>query len=351
MNNDYELLAQALDALPNRFPRTQSGIELRILQKVFTPEEAAIARALTRDMQPAGAIAERTGQSASETLALLQAMAGRGLIWSDWQPDAPCFRLAPFIVGFWESQLEVMDHELAHLVEEYLTGGGAAGIMSPQPALHRVIPAARAIKTEWVLPYDDVRQILLEANRFSVRACVCREQRRQLDQACHFPLVNCLSFSHSEGPDQPGDITQAQALALLDQAEQVGLVHTVSNVLQGFGYVCNCCGCCCGILRGITDWGVEKSVAYANYYAVIDPDECLGCGTCVTRCQVHAISEQDGVSVVDRERCIGCGLCVSGCPNDVAVLQRKPEAEIVHPPHDFGAWERDRLINMGRARL
>jgi len=113
------------------------------------------------------------------------------------------------------------------------------------------------------------------------------------------------------------------------------------------GYVCNCCGCCCGILRGITEWGIERSVAYANYYAVIDPAFCANCGNCIERCQVHAISEGEGFSVVDREHCIGCGLCVTGCPNDVARLVRKPEAELVHPPEDFAAWEHERLHNRG----
>ena len=140
---------------------------------------------------------------------------------------------------------------------------------------------------------------------------------------------------------------QAEALALLDKAEEVGLVHTVSNVMKSIGYVCNCCGCCCAVLRGITEYGIESSVARAGYYAVIDPEECLGCGTCIIRCQVQAISEQDGISVVDREWCIGCGLCVTGCPNEVARLERTPEAEIVQPPADFAAWELERLVNRG----
>jgi Pyruvate/2-oxoacid:ferredoxin oxidoreductase delta subunit len=157
----------------------------------------------------------------------------------------------------------------------------------------------------------------------------------------------CLSFSENARASQPGDISQAEALAILEQSEEVGLVHTVSNVMEGVGYVCNCCGCCCGILRGITDWGVENSVAYANYYAVIDPEFCANCGNCIERCQVGAISEGDGVSVVDRARCVGCGLCVTGCPNEVARLERKAEAELVHPPRDFAAWERERLHNRG----
>jgi ferredoxin len=217
--------------------------------------------------------------------------------------------------------------------------------MGPQPALHRVIPAQGTVKSEWILPYDDVRAILLAAKTFQVRDCICRIGREQLGHKCDFPAKMCLSFSSVPHSASPYDISQAEALAILDQAEEIGLVHTVSNIMEGLGYVCNCCGCCCGILRGITDWGIAKSVAYANYYAVIDPDACLGCGTCVERCQVHAISEADGWAVVDRRRCIGCGLCVTGCPNDVAKLERKPDAEVVHPPADFATWEQERLLS------
>jgi NAD-dependent dihydropyrimidine dehydrogenase PreA subunit len=260
----------------------------------------------------------------------------------------PHFRLAPFIVGIYESQLEKMDHELAHLVEDYLANGGAAGIMKPQPALHRVIPAQKAVKSEWILPYDDVRQILLSAKSFGLRDCICRVQQDHIGhRRCDFPLRTCLFFSPFERPPTPLDVSSKEALEFLDKAEEIGLVHTVSNVMKGVGYVCNCCGCCCGIIRGINDFGIENSVAQANYFAVIDPDECLGCGTCIERCQVHAISEKDGVSVVDRKRCIGCGLCATGCPNNVARLERKTDAEVVHPPVDFATWGRERLLNRG----
>jgi len=232
-------------------------------------------------------------------------------------------------------------------VEDYFAGGGARGIMQPQPALHRVVPAEGAVKSEAILPYDDVRALLLEAKSFHSRDCVCRLQQEQLGEKCAYPTRVCLSFSGSERAPREGDLSQAEALALLDMTEQVGLVHTVSNVMEGVGYVCNCCGCCCGILRGITDWGIAESVAYANYYAEIDPALCTDCGSCIERCHVHAITSQDGFSVVDRVRCIGCGLCVSGCPNDAARLVRKADPEIVLPPKDFTEWEHQRLVNRG----
>jgi len=341
----YERLAGALDRLPNGFPRTDSGLEIRILEKICSPGEAALAGVLTGTPEPVEAIAARTGEPAGEVGRALFKLVRRGIVWLDKQAGEVRFRLAPFVVGIYEAQAELMDHELAHLVEDYLAGGGAQGIMKPQPALHRVVPAWGTLKSEAILPYDDVRALLIEGRTFTVNDCICRLQQEQLGETCAYPTGVCLSFSGRERAPRPGDLTGAEALALLDMTEQVGLVHTVSNVAEGVGYVCNCCGCCCGILRGITDWGIADSVACANYFAVIEPEFCANCGTCIERCQVGAITEGDTFSVVDRSRCIGCGLCVTGCPNDVARLERKPEAEIVHPPRDFAEWERQRLRN------
>ncbi len=263
------------------------------------------------------------------------------------------YRLAPFVVGFYEAHmLEQRDAEFARLVEEYFCGGGAAGIMSAQPAIHRVVPARGATEMEWVLPYDDVRAILGKASSFRVETCVCRLQQDELGaRRCDFPLESCLWFSYAESGDEASAISHEEALAVLDEAERVGLVHTVSNVASGIGYVCNCCGCCCGLLRGITEWGIEGSVAQANYFAEIDPLVCTACGVCEERCQVDAIAvNDDGVRVVRRESCIGCGLCVTGCPEEAARLRRKPEDEIVAPPATRGAWERMRLKQRGLRR-
>ena len=349
-NQLFEQLAEALNKLPNGFPRTPSNVEIRILKRIFSPEEASMASQLSASMESVEVIAQRVGLSPEKAKARLVEMAKRGLTWTYREGDEPFFRLAPFVVGIYESQREIMDHEFAHLVEEYLANGGAAGIMKPQPALHRVVPAQRAAKSEWILPYDDVKAILLNSKTFRLSDCICRVQQDHIGRRCDFPLRTCLSFLSTERQTSEDDISKEEALAFLDKAEEMGLVHTVSNVMKGLGYVCNCCGCCCGILRGITDWGIENSVASANYYAVIDADNCLGCGICRNRCQVGAIFEKGGVSVVDRKKCIGCGLCVTGCPNGVAKLEKKPESEIVNPPADFETWEHERLHNRGLDR-
>jgi electron transport complex protein RnfB len=343
----YEELADALDRLPNGFPRTPSGVEIAILKRIFSKEEAFLASQLSIAYEPINVIARWANLSVEDAIRRLTDMARRGLLWHDTQEGVSRFRLAPFIVGFYESHMRTMDHEYAHLVEEYMANGGAEGIMKPQPALHRVIPTQSSVKTEWILPYDDIKAILQTHKTFTLRDCVCRVQQEIIGRRCNFPIRTCLSFSMYERPPRPDDISKEEALAYLDRFEEIGLVHTVSNVMQGLSYVCNCCGCCCGVLRGITDYGIEESVAHSNYYSVIDKDECTGCGKCIERCQVKAISEQDGVAVVDRKRCIGCGLCVTGCPTGAAKLYRKPKEEIVDPPFDYATWERQRLNNRG----
>lgn len=351
MSHDaFERLADALDELPNRFPRTESGVEIDILKKLLSPEEAALLSQLSRTMETSDAVAERMGGSSEQVYKKLIELARRGLVWFEKTQGELRFRLPPFIVGIYEASLDKVDHELAHLIEHYMLEGGAEGIMKPQPAIHRVVPAQSAVKSEWILPYDDVRSILLSSKGFSVYDCICRKQQDKLGtRKCDFPLRICMSFSPAERPPGPSTVSQEEALALLQEAEEIGLVHTVSNVAKGVGYICNCCGCCCGILRGITEWGIEKSVAYANYYAVVDPEKCTACGVCEDRCQVNAISVKEMAAVVDRDKCIGCDLCVTGCTEEAARLERRPDSETIDPPHDFSAWEQERIKQHGAA--
>jgi NAD-dependent dihydropyrimidine dehydrogenase PreA subunit len=339
----FERLADALDRLPNGYPRTRSGVELRILQRIFSQEEASLAAELSGEWEAFDQIEKRLGLQAELFRSLIFPMVRRGMVWLDKREGRVWLRLAPFIVGIYEAQVELMDHELAHLVEQYLLEGGAAGIMKPEPALHRVVPAHAAIKSEWILPYDDVRAILLNATTFHLRDCICRKEQDFVGRKCDFPLNVCLSFGNGTPGKHPGEISRELALALLDETERLGLVHTVSNVMEGLSYVCNCCGCCCGILRGVTEWGMESSVAHANYLSHIDEDLCNACGICEERCQVHAITTGEIYAQVNEEKCIGCGLCVTGCPNNAARLERKPDSQLIHPPSDYASWESERL--------
>jgi ferredoxin len=350
----YEDLAGALNRLPGGYPRTESGVEIAILQKLFEPREAGLATHLTAELETVEAIAARAGLEAKVAKSMLKAMYEKGLIEAEFDKSggnpAWKFALMPVIVGFYEEQWETMDHELAHLFEHYWDEGGLAGIMKYWPALQRVVPTQIAVKRENILPYDDIVPLIERSEYFELRDCVCRKQQELLHKRkCDFPLDVCLNlYPPGQPPPEKHSITKQQALDVLRRAEEVGLVHSVSNLVEGVYYVCNCCGCCCcTMLRGITEFGIENSVAKANYLAVVDAEVCTGCGVCTDRCHVNAVTLIDGVAVVDQSSCIGCGLCSTTCESDAMHLERKPDASIVAPPEDKQEWGEQRLRNRG----
>ncbi len=64
---------------------------------------------------------------------------------------------------------------------------------------------------------------------------------------CSFPLRTCLSFSENEGPKHGSSISKEAALAFLDESEELGLVHTVSNCpRKGIGYSATAAGAAAG---------------------------------------------------------------------------------------------------------
>ena len=163
MNNVYEKLADALDTLPNGFPRTESGSDIKLLKYMYTEQEAELACQLTKEAESVKEIAERLNKLPKEVQAGLLHLAKGGKAWMDMSSGRQKFRLAAFIVGSYEAHVEHMNEEMAELFETYLNDGGVKSIMKWQPSVHRVIPTADHAELEWILPYDNVIKILDEA--------------------------------------------------------------------------------------------------------------------------------------------------------------------------------------------
>lgn len=120
MNTDpYRLLAGRLDNLPNGFPPTKDGTELRLLAYLFTPEEASLAAQLRLGAETSEKIERRLGADPRAMRDQLKSMARRGLIAAERLEDGIGFRLMPFVVGIYEMQIDRIDAELAQLFEDY----------------------------------------------------------------------------------------------------------------------------------------------------------------------------------------------------------------------------------------
>ena len=84
----------------------------------------------------------------------------------------------------------------------------------------------------------------------------------------------------------PGD---EQALALAQRAEEDGMVLQPENT-QDPHFICCCCGCCCGVLVSAKKLPRPAEYFDANYFAEVDEDLCVECGTCQDRCAMDAIT-------------------------------------------------------------
>ncbi|MBN2284001.1 MAG: 4Fe-4S binding protein [Deltaproteobacteria bacterium] len=343
----YRKLAGVLDTLPNGFPATETGIELKILKKVFTPEEAELFCDLRLSFETPQQIAQRTGRPLEGLEEMLTAMwRERGQILGIDGGSLKLFKMVPWAVGIYEYQVDRMDAELARLCNEY-NRIFSHQFFAVKPQQTRVIPVETTVpdKTE-TLPYEQVSTLIEKGQSFAVGECVCRKEQRLLGRGCDRPLEVCMAIAPVPGLfdnyhwGRP--ITKKEAYELIRYCEEIGLVHQTLNVEKGHFFICNCCGCCCGILRSINELGIRDAIN-SNYIARIDPALCSGCGICADeRCQVSAIEERGDVWHVIEERCIGCGLCVTTCPMEAVTLVRKTPEEQDTPPQNEQEWFRER---------
>jgi len=332
----YTRLREFMDTLPSGYPATPTGVEIKILKKLYTPEQAELTMKLNKEPEEVSAIAARLAMEESELAQKLEEMAQKGLIFRTRRGDRVLYQAFQFVVGVYEFQLDNLDREFCELFEEYLPYLGASFLPLKTRQL-RVIPVESAIKAvPAVATYNRVRDLVREQDIIAVSQCICRKEQLILGRPCDRPQETCISFGDfaQYGIDNKTAraINTEEGLRLLDRAEEAGLVLSPTNS-QEIGAICCCCPCCCPILRTAKMMPRPADFVESHYRAQIDASLCSACGQCIERCQVQAIKAGDEASEVMEERCIGCGLCVSTCPEEAISLVPKPHMEA--PPKSF----------------
>ena len=314
----YEDLRRLLHAHPTGAPNSEYFDE--ILRILFTPEEVEVALGLGFVPRSIPSIARAAGISDEEAFARCESMANKGVIFSRDKGGEMGYALLPTIPGVFEFPFmrgggTPMHERLGRLWQEYHRESLGREFAASQTPLARVIPIEEAVTPDVeVMPFEQLSQMLDTVQTFALAQCACRVSVG----GCDKPRDMCLIFDRvAEFLADRGfaqRVTRAQAEDTLRRAEEAGLVHTANNSQDRLNFVCNCCPCCCTILRGLTELDLPNAVARSRWHAQADAALCLGCGVCEEeRCPVGAVQVRDGVAHVNEARCIGCGLCTTTC--------------------------------------
>jgi electron transport complex protein RnfB len=335
MSDIYKKLAGHLDNLPGGYPATESGVELRILRRLFTEEEADIALRLTMKPESVAKIGERSDLPHEKLAVSLEEMAGKGLIFRSYKDDMVMYSAAMFVVGIWEYHVNDLDPELVKDVNEYLPHIMDKVWTKTDTKHMRVVPISKSIVQDIeIASYEDAEELIRAQSKITVQPCICRKEHEVIGEPCKYPLEVCFAFGAAAYYYEENKLGRAidveEALEILETGRKAGLVIQPGNA-QKSANICMCCGCCCQILKNVKKLEKPAEEVHSNYYAVVDEEECVACGICEELCHMDAITIDD-TAIVNLDRCIGCGVCIPDCAADAIQLVAKESSSKYVPP-------------------
>lgn len=314
--------------LSSHFGQPKSKILPKILEKLITIEEAKILLLLPSTPEE---MSKKVNVPVSEVTRTLENLFKRGLVLRQKNQDGDVYALCGnlidsvlFEIGQRMKQRKISqkDLEIIKLWDElFETEIMREKTPADNVQTARVIPVKKFIEVKTViLPYEDITEIIKCSNVIAVAQCPCRTRARR----CNNPLETCILLNETANilieRGVAKGISCEEALNILEQCEELGLVHHVDNASEGFNFICNCCPCCCFFLRGLILYG-KRNNAKSRYISVIDREICNGCGVCKKRCVFGAIEIIDRKASSDPDKCFGCGLCATKCPTQAIKLK------------------------------
>lgn len=344
----YQDLARHLDRLPVGYPSTESGVEIRLLRHLFTPEEAQIALQLSILPEPLKRIYQRVKKNGI-TIEKLDEMldhmtkkgviAGRNIYKSKGKEKH--YSNAMFALGIFDFQVDKITREFMRDFEEYMNSEFYKEFHKDKsPSQMRIIPIERSITPQnYVSIYDDIIKIVEKTEGpISIFNCICRQAKDLFGEKCKQTDLRetCMAFRdaalHTLDLGYGRSIDKKEALEIIRRCHDDGLIVQTENTLNP-SFICACCGDCCQILSSVKKFHHPADFCSSNYYVEVNEELCVGCKKCVSRCQMGALVIVNGVSNVDLDFCIGCGNCVPICPSNAIQLQKK--SKIISPPKNY----------------
>ncbi|MBI2864563.1 MAG: 4Fe-4S binding protein [Chloroflexi bacterium] len=346
---------EAYRAIAEKFDNQDNPYFIRLLEYLMTPDEVRVAAELPA---PTEEIASKLGMDVAAVRKMIDDMFFRGLVFPRDFNAREGSRFARNIVQLHDATQSnlFMDNKankkLYDLWEAFSREGGG----DRQYAMtyvkrweetggkprSRVVPAYQAIKNNPdMIPADDIREVLKKASLIAIAACSCRKRADAVGHTCEKSHEgNCFQFGRgAEYQLAKGSgrrLTYDEAIKILEETEQDGLVHSWANSTNMVGgTLCSCCYDCCVDWDRLTRNDVPISYRWekSRYVARIDDDLCNGCQNCYDRCQFDAIEmvkpqgSRRYKAVMDEDKCFGCGVCALDCAPEAIALKavRPPE--------------------------
>ena len=341
----------AYSALMERHGYPDSERYRRIMEYLMTPEQARIAAELPA---PPEELANKLQMPVATVNRELDELYTKGVVFPRNFQTREGYRFARHVMQLHDASQSslktdpVRERRLFELWEDFCHAEWypdmAGEIARREIPLTRVVSAYRAIKDlPGILACEDMREILKAAPLIAVCACSCRQRAGAVADGCEKSgVANCFQFGRgaeyaiSRGSGR--QLSYEEALAIIDAAEEDGLVHELPNLTtMTTNVMCSCCRDCCVIWVPLDEHGVHISKRWAKsrFEARVDWDLCNGCQDCVERCLFDAIEmvKPEGSkkykAIVDSEKCWGCGVCVVGCaPGALSMAVVRPPEHI-----------------------
>jgi NAD-dependent dihydropyrimidine dehydrogenase PreA subunit len=319
--------------LSNRIGLGDSEIVPTLFEMLADKTDARILLSLP---STAAEIAEKIGCSGHEIEKRLQDLFLKGVVFFSTRTTPPSYRMCRDIVQFHDASIlwkdasrQFLDVWQEFMEKEWPDLARRINQMTDKPYT-RVIPVNVSVEAKThILDSESVSGIVSKAQHLAVTNCTCRLTAKK----CDHPLEVCIQvnnaalYSINRGTGRR--IKEEEALAILRDAEEKGLIHVTMNRQKVDHFICNCCPCCCQTMPILIKGGI-RVIDPSRFAATIDPERCNGCGTCHQRCYFGAISwvdDEGGVSTVKSHKCMGCGLCRVTCPQDaISMVEIRPES-------------------------
>ncbi len=337
----YRELQKYLDSLPIDYPETATGVEIKILKRLFTPQEAEIALKLKSVPEEPRSLFrpfKKKGWTLEQFTDALSKMAKKGAInWIKGKDGKDYYGIAFFAAGFFDYQVDMLTKEFAEECDQYFDEKFASAMLENGILQVRTIPIEQSITPEHhISNFDEIKSIIENIKTvIYLCPCICRQSMSVQGIGCEHPIETCISIGRNPRIylEQGREITKEEALDVLRMAQNNGLVISPSNAQKPF-MICCCCGCSCVFLKNIKKFENPAQYVNSNFFVEIDEKSCTGCGECIPVCHMDAnYLDENGTAGVNLGYCIGCGVCIPRCPNDARHLAKKPEEAT--PPEDF----------------